>query len=174
MVATTVCGIENIGVCLGFKDGFDGNVGVVYMVAFCDRTVRYMCLRSLILHREEYLRIERPLLTVMLVDTSIPTEFFHDRGYVRDDLGNVSVKCKSGVVADPSFPRTLSVAKGIAEGVVVGMCVGKILTNCVPRYLVVFANDDRGEYSFAELELMRMMFVAGSEKCGLKPIAVSI
>ena len=44
-----------------------------------------------------------PLITVMLVDMSIPTEFFHYEENARDDMGNVSVKCKSGVVADPSF-----------------------------------------------------------------------
>lgn len=166
--------LGNIGVCLGFEDGNEWTVGVVYMVVFSDKTVRYMCLRRLMLHREEYMRIDRPIMTVVLVDMSTPTEFFNDKGYVRDDLGNVSLKCKTGIMADLSYPRTLSVAKRIAEGVVVGMCVGKILTNCVPRYLVVFANNDRESYSYAELELMRMMFVIGSEIQGLRPIAVSV
>lgn len=169
-----MCGVGYIGVCLGFKDGFDGDVGVVYMVAFSNRTVRYMCLKRLMSHREEYLRIERPLMAVTLLDMSTPTEVFQDKGYNRDELGNISVKCKTGVTADLSFPRTLSVAKVITEGVIVGMCVGKILTNCVPRYLVVFANNERGEYSTTQLEMMRRLFVAGSKGCGLKPIAVSI
>lgn len=174
MVAATVLGRGYIGVCLGFRDGLDSDVGTNYMIAYSNNTIVYMCLECLMHRRAEYLLTERPSMTVILVDRSPPKEFFRDKGYARDDLGNISVKYRTCVTPGLFFPRSLSVAKVVTEGVVVGMCVGKILTACIPQFLVVFADNERGEYSAVELELMRRLFEAGSRSLGLEPIAVSI
>ena len=174
MIAATLQGVDCIGVCLGTTEGCSVDDATRYIMVFSDTQILHGPLKCLIFFREHYRQIRRPAMEVLLVDASVSGEYYLDWRVHTDKVGNVSMQYSTAVADERIFGRTTSVAKGVVEEAVSGMCVGRVPGSNGHKYLVVFSDYERGEFTYGEMQLMRKVFLKGVVVNGLEPISVSI